>query len=170
MKHLLVLAFIAGTVAAQMLVRSPAGMAEISECDQLNETQLKELGEGLMEQMMGSEAHEAMESALSSELSELMDLRMGKQYTGCDDYVGYGVVGMPMMGAWNPFGYDMMGGGLGMISGVLFWLAVIVVIYWILTRSGIFAARESALSILKKRYARGEISAKKFKQMKRELK
>ena len=171
MKLSIIIALLLTVASAQvrgpgMMVRSSQGIIGITDCGQLNETQLKEIGEELMEQLMGSGNHEAMEKAMGQELSELMDLRMGSMYTGCGDYVGYGMMGMPMMtgiagGLGWPFGYWGMG------FGWLFWLVAIILvvlgIWWMLK------PRESALEILKTRYARGEISSKEFRRMKKEL-
>jgi putative membrane protein len=67
-------------------------------------------------------------------------------------------------------GYGM--GWFGGIFMVLFWIAVIIgivfLIRWLVqsTRSG---AGESALDILKRRYASGEIDRKEFEQKKKDL-
>ncbi len=95
---------------------------------------------------------------------------------------------------WGLFGYGpgMMGGnhGFGMVSGfgfvgiipmiltILFWVVVIALAVWLI---GSLASRtnsqppsnlppaESALDILKKRYARGEITKEQFEEMRRDL-
>ncbi len=71
---------------------------------------------------------------------------------------------------------DGMGGwwGFGMILGVLFWVALIVligVVIWRLleARGGRGEGGESALDILEERYARGEIDREEFEQKKRDL-
>ena len=79
-------------------------------------------------------------------------------------------------------GPGMMGWDYGMgwfwtIIMVVFWIAVIVgiifLIRWLVisTGTGSRAARseESALEILKKRYARGEIDKKEFEEKKKDL-
>jgi len=71
-----------------------------------------------------------------------------------------------MDGGWMP----MM--GLGMLFLVLFWVFVIAgVIYLVkwLTGQGIAGRPDSSLEILKKRYARGEISKQEFEDMRRDL-
>ncbi len=86
---------------------------------------------------------------------------------------GYGGWGMgPGMMGW---GYGM--GWLWMIIMIVFWVAVIVgiilLIRWIIlsmkstSQHGI--QEESALDILKKRYARGEIDREEFEQRKKDL-
>jgi len=66
----------------------------------------------------------------------------------------------------------MMGGGTGLL-GILFWLVVIVALVFLVsaafpsrTASG---HRESAIDILKKRYARGEIDKARFDAMRRDI-
>ena len=89
---------------------------------------------------------------------------------------------------WGMFGYGpgMMGGdfGFGMMNGfggifmILFWIVIIALGVWLIssfvsrsnsqTSSGQPPA-ESALDILKKRYARGEITKEQFEDMRRDL-
>jgi len=65
--------------------------------------------------------------------------------------------------------YGLMGGfgWLGMLTMLLFWIGVIALVVWGL--SNLFSARQAgaepdALEILKRRYARGEISHEEFVQ------
>jgi len=76
----------------------------------------------------------------------------------------------------GPGGMGGYGGGwLGSIIMVAFWVAVIVgivlLIRWLVvsTKGGGSGAEDSALEILKKRYARGEIDKKEFEQKKKDL-
>jgi putative membrane protein len=83
---------------------------------------------------------------------------------------------------WGGYGWGhgpwMMGGyGMGWFGGifmVVFWIVVIVgiifLIRWLVqsTRGGSGSA-ESALEILKRRYAAGEINKKEFEQKKKDL-
>ncbi|OGP56343.1 MAG: hypothetical protein A2Y65_10390 [Deltaproteobacteria bacterium RBG_13_52_11] len=72
----------------------------------------------------------------------------------------------------------MMGGyGMGWFGGIFmifFWIAVVIgivfLIRWLVqsTRGGAGSA-ESALEILKRRYAKGEIDKKEFEQKKKDL-
>ncbi len=62
--------------------------------------------------------------------------------------------------------------GFGMLFMALFWVALIVGVAlvgkWLMVQGG--ASREdSALDILKKRYARGEINKQEFEERKRDL-
>jgi len=87
---------------------------------------------------------------------------------------GYGSgwgMGPGMMG----WGYGM--GWFGTIIMAAFWIAVIIgivfLIRWLVTStgSGSYGARseESALDILKKRYARGEVNKEEFEEKKKDL-
>ena len=62
--------------------------------------------------------------------------------------------------------------GMGMLLMVLFWIIVIAGIVYLvkwLTGHGIAGRPETALDILKKRYARGEIHRQEYEEMKKEL-
>ncbi|HLD88763.1 MAG TPA: SHOCT domain-containing protein [Candidatus Nanoarchaeia archaeon] len=74
------------------------------------------------------------------------------------------------------YGYGMMGsyGGLfggWMILAMLFWVALFSLIFWLVYRLLLGREKEdtNALSVLKVRYARGEITKKQFEEMKKEL-
>lgn len=68
-------------------------------------------------------------------------------------------------------------GGIGMIWMLFFWIiiivAVVLVIRWAVGSQGggsmTGTGHESPLELLKKRYARGEISKEEFEQMKQDL-
>jgi putative membrane protein len=77
-------------------------------------------------------------------------------------------------GGWG-HGPGMMGGyGFGGIFMVVFWIVVVIgivfLIRWLVqsTRGG-GGSGESALDILKRRYAAGEINKKEFEQKKKDL-
>ncbi len=83
---------------------------------------------------------------------------------------GHGMMGPGMMG----WGYGM--GWFGPIFMAVFWVAVIVGIIFLVrwaAVSGRFReqgkSEESALDILKKRYARGEITKDEFEEMKKDI-
>ncbi len=62
--------------------------------------------------------------------------------------------------------------GFGMLFMALFWVALIVgvalLVKWFMGQGGV-AREDSALDILKKRYARGEINKQEFEERKRDL-
>ncbi|SPP66309.1 SHOCT domain-containing protein [Nitrospira lenta] len=73
----------------------------------------------------------------------------------------------PMMGLWGWVGYVLM---------VVFWtLVILALVLWIkswLEQKGFGSASrepESALEILKKRYARGEINKQEFEEKRKDL-
>ncbi len=78
------------------------------------------------------------------------------------------------------FGFGMMNGfGFGGIFMILFWIVLIGLGVWLVSHLTSSANRqspsnsatspESALDILKKRYARGEITPEQFQAMRRDL-
>lgn len=88
-----------------------------------------------------------------------------------------------MFAQWGGMGPGMMGWGgygtgwFGAIFMAVFWVAVIVgvilLIRWLVLSSGApgrgGAAGDSALEILKKRYARGEINKEEFEAKRKDL-
>ena len=77
-----------------------------------------------------------------------------------------------MMGG---FGYGMgLFGGFGMLLGTLFWVGLLALVVWgviSLARPRPTEPRveDSALEIVKRRYARGEISQAEYEQARRDL-
>ncbi len=68
------------------------------------------------------------------------------------------------------------GMGFGMLLGMLFWIILVVgivfLVVWIVQRSGggrLSGTHESALDILKKRYAKGELTKEEFAEKKRDI-
>lgn len=77
-----------------------------------------------------------------------------------------------MMGYWGYGGpFHWMGFGFGIITHIVFLVLAIYGIVWLfraVSRSG--QHREAtALEILKRRYAKGEISSEEYQQMKKEI-
>lgn len=75
-------------------------------------------------------------------------------------------------------GTGMMGGGMGgwMVFNMIFWLllvvGVVLLAVWAVQKfvtGGSGKVEESALDILKKRYARGEISREEYEEKKRDI-
>jgi putative membrane protein len=78
-----------------------------------------------------------------------------------------------MMWGWGYGGYGAPWGWIGPILMVLFWIAVAIGIAFLvryLVRSGRRPAEEdSALEILRRRYAKGEISKEEFEEKRKDL-
>lgn len=161
--------------------------SEIS-CDKLTDEQLEAMGDYYMEQMHPGEAHEMMDQMMGGEGSDSlkqMHIQMAKRLY-CNEDVG-GMMGGGMMnmmgsgGMMNMMGTNMMGGSFGGGSwwlwsfvGMLFWIALLValilLIIWLYKKvTGQATNGGSALEILKRRFAKGEISKKEFESMKKEI-
>lgn len=86
---------------------------------------------------------------------------------------GWGMMGGGMMGPGR--GGWGMGWGFGWIFGLLFMAALVAGVVWLVTfiaSSGTSPStrqEESALDILKKRYAKGEINKQEFEDKKKDL-
>ena len=79
-----------------------------------------------------------------------------------------------MMG--NQMMYGPYGGGMWMFFHFLFWILIIIgavlLIVWIVRQSGRYErghGEEPPVDILRKRYARGEISKEEFERMKKDI-
>jgi putative membrane protein len=75
---------------------------------------------------------------------------------------------------WGNYGYYGWGMGFGWLFMIAFWILVLLgVIYGIKMLTGTAKReekQESAIDILKKRYAKGEISKEEFEKIKDDLK
>jgi putative membrane protein len=75
-------------------------------------------------------------------------------------------------GMMDGYGYGMMSGGMW-ILWLIFWILILVglalLIKYLWEGAGVRAGHESALEVLKKRYARGEISKEEFEEKKKDL-
>lgn len=71
-----------------------------------------------------------------------------------------------MMYGFGNYGAGM--GGFGWIFMIIFWGAIIYIIVSFLKKNN-SNEKESAEEILKKRYAKGEISKEEFEQMKKQM-
>jgi putative membrane protein len=161
-----------------------------TSCDQLTEDQLEIIGDYYMEQMHPGEDHEIMDERMGGEDSEslrqmhinmalsfycgehsvmtsdMMDFMMGRR--GIDTQGGDMMVNGMMN--WGGFGQGWM--FFGWIFMVLFWVAFVLLIIWLykqVTGTRDVVSVESAIEILKKRYAKGEIDKKEFEEKKKDL-
>lgn len=75
-------------------------------------------------------------------------------------------------GVMDGYGYGMMSGGYW-IFALIFWILVIIglvlLIKYLWGGGGAKRGEESALEILKKKYARGEINKEEFEEKKKDL-
>lgn len=172
------------------------GVNEIKsiDCSKVTEKQLESLGEALMDVMHpDSSEHGFMDRMMGGEGSQTLESMhriMGARYLGCyeiersfgmmypfwgeNDNVArvdynrrWGWQHRPMMYGYGPWG--MMGGYGGVIMWVLFLVVIVLVIYLIMKRARPAGAGETPLDILKKRYAKGEITKEEFEQMRKDL-
>jgi putative membrane protein len=72
--------------------------------------------------------------------------------------------------------YEPYGGGIWLFFHLLFWILIVIgiiwLIVWVVKQTGKHAnglAEETALDILKKRFAKGEISKEEYESMKKEI-
>jgi len=109
-----------------------------------------------------------MKRVLPFILGSLLGLIISSASTAFAQWRGYGWG----HGPWMMGGYGM--GWFGGIFMLIFWIAVVIgivfLIRWLVqsTRGGV-GSSESALEILKRRYAKGEIDKKEFEQKKKDL-
>lgn len=158
-----------------------------TSCDQLSDEQLETIGEYYMEQMHPGEAHETMDNMMGGEGSDSlkqMHISMAKRLYCNEDVDGMSSMsngGMMMGGIGNVMGSGMMGssmwGGswlLWNIIWIILWIgviaALILLVIWLckkITEKEI--KKESALEILKKRFAKGDITQNQYESMKKEM-
>ena len=77
-------------------------------------------------------------------------------------------------GCWYGWGHMMGPGFGGLFMWILLLIAVVLIVYSLMraSKTGSFGTSpyETPLDLLKKRYARGEITKEKFDEMKKDLK
>jgi|SRR3989338_451154 len=151
-------------------------------CDKITDEQLEAIGDYYMEQMHPGESHELMDNMMGGEGSESLKqvhINIAKRlYCNENVYIGYGMMGsggmMSMMGRGMmgsyPASYDYSNYGYWNIFWILLSTAVIFLIVWIIHRFGIKnTTSETPLNILRKRFAKGEITKKQFEEIKKEM-
>ncbi len=70
------------------------------------------------------------------------------------------------------YGYGMMSGGwwiFGLVLWILIIIGIVLLIKYLWEHGGAKAEHESALEVLKTRYAKGEISKEEFEEKKKDL-
>lgn len=151
---------------------------------------IEELGDSVMEKVIGNTAvHDRMDIALGGDGSASLTavhIRVGYDYLagipitmmtfmGAGGMMAYG----GMMGGYGYYsnqlgtlpGYGGMMGGFGwvwMIVGLLGLIALVAVVVYLTTRNSkqqTFITDTNAVSILKERYARGEITREEYSRM-----
>ena len=151
-----------------------------TSCDVLTEDQLEIIGDYFMEQMHPGESHMLMDNMMGGEGSKSLKqvhINIAKRlYCNENVYIGYGMTGsggmMNMMGRGGsyPASYDYSNYSYWNIFWILLFAAAIFLIVRIIYRFGIKnTASEIPLNILRKRFAKGEITKKEFEDMKKEL-
>ena len=80
----------------------------------------------------------------------------------------YGQMGYDLADGWlGAFGFGLHGVGMLLFWGVLIWGAI--VLFRTLAQSGSSRREDSALTLLKERYARGELNREQFESMREAL-
>jgi putative membrane protein len=169
---------------AEQLIESGAS------CGELTDGQLELIGDYIMEQMHPGEEHETMDARMGGEGSETLTqahVSMARRFY-CEEKTENGMMGQSgMMGCtMNGCGGDgsssqgnryrgMRGAvlassseGYGGLRMVLFWGAVILFAVWWITGYA-RQQKESALDVLKKRYAKGELAKREFERMRKKV-
>lgn len=161
---------------------------EIS-CESLINDDFEAIGEYFMSQIAGT-SHEAMNSMmiqmLGEEGEEQMHIAMGKRMSSCEptaNMMNNGVMGGGMMGEsnnmmrnmmdWNKWNFRSGWAWLGWVFMILFWALItvwiIIPVKWLIDQMTGKSKEKSALDILKKRYAKGEISKEELEEKKKDL-
>ena len=88
-------------------------------------------------------------------------------------WVFVAVVLLFLFGSFGMGGYGMMGFGMGFgfVFMILFWGVVIWLVYALIktAQTNTQSKDEDATTIIKRRYAKGEISKKQYEEMRKEL-
>jgi len=181
--------------AFQEIMKSQ-GVSDVKsiDCSKVTQMQMEDLGEAFMDVMHPDPSeHAFVERMMGGETSPMltaMKRLMGGRYLGCytgdapflgmagpaygrsgypDDRYGRAWPHMPMMYGNGPWG--MMGGYGGWIMWILFLVILAFVVYLVMrwARPEGTHGAETPLDILKKRYAKGEITHDEFEEKKKIL-
>lgn len=146
---------------------------KIVTCSQLKDADFEKIGEYFMGQSIGDTSrhiamNDMMKGMMGEQGEEQMHTAMGKRMSNCEPNASIPQTMMNMMmGGTNSIGWF----GFNWIFMILLWglviLAIVGLIKWIMSQSKGDAQAKSALDILRKRYAKGEINKKEFEEMKK---
>ena len=159
--------------------------------DKVSVTKLESLGDSVMEAMVGnSEVHDQMDKNMGGDGSATLTALHKK--IGYNYLVGYpnGMMNLMSDGMMGNYGGGMMGnngGGMmgnngygvmgsfgwgGMTMGILFVILIGIIVFFVVKNArgtGSRLTNETALDILKIRYAKGEISKDDFDKIKQSI-
>lgn len=163
-------------------------------CSNITNDDFEVLGEYFMGQAIGNtERHAAMNQMMINMMGqngeEQMHIALGKRASGCNTAAsflsgnGFPMMGWMMGGGGNPMmgyggwgsmmngwdGFGILGGLLMIVFLVLVALGVIVLIRYLMGPRHHNTDSDSSLSILKERYAKGEIDKNQYEEMKKEI-
>jgi uncharacterized membrane protein len=144
--------------------------------DSVSQAKLEELGDSVMEAMIGDSAvHEQMDARMGGEGSAsltAMHVRMGYNYL--TDYP-YGMMGtnnhMNSNGFYNGgmMGYFGWGGMIIMVMLLILFATILIILIRRSIGKPMSKSKDTPLDILDKRYALGEITKDEYEQIKVEL-
>ncbi|MGA1844556.1 MAG: SHOCT domain-containing protein [bacterium] len=176
-------------------IRKSQGISgnEAIDCGKVTNEQFEALGEAVMGIMHpDTEEHDLMDRMMGGEGSETLAAThriMGARYLGCCDNgpfegMGPGTRGGWMMGAGPGRGWGGMRGygfGRGWMhygwGGIIMWIVILVIVIAVLyfiyyvakSKAPGAPSGETPLDLLKKRYARGEITKEEYQRIKKDL-
>lgn len=170
-----------------------AGEDDAIDCGKVTDEQFEALGEAVMGIVHPDlEEHELMDRMMGGEGSDTLAAThriMGARYLGCCPSGAFEEMGPGMRGGWmmgtGPFprwgGMGGYGYGRGWMhygwGGILMWIFILVIIiaaiyfmyYLAKSKTPGAPSGETPLDLLKKRYARGEISKDEYQRIKKDL-
>lgn len=160
------------------------------DCSKVTEKQMEDLGDAFMDVIHpDSSEHEFMDRMMGGEKSPTlvsMNRLMGARYLGCyKGEVPFGGMMGPMHGGrgygdddynrrWPHMMYGdgpwgMMGGYGGGLMWIVLLVAIVLVIFFVMKWAKPGGTGETPHDILKKRYAKGEITKEEYDQKKKDL-
>ena len=182
------------TILAEIRLEQGVQTTDKINPDKVKQAKLEELGDSVMEAMIGNtEVHDKMDIQLGGDGSASLTafhVRLGYNYLS--DYPNgmmtlmtsgmmgskgggngsTGLVGMMGRNGYNNYNGNngMMGswGWGGVITGAIALILLIVILFFVfktLARKPIGSSSDTALDILRKRYAKGELTQEEYKSM-----